>query len=513
MQIKSKITVIIACFLSLTVLSLDLHADEFNIAALEVLVDKENNIIIGIGAVEVTDKEGKFIKADRVTYEKSKEFLLAEGSVQIFDTEGNFLETDKASYDKKKDIIVSYKNSKLTLKEGYKLTTNIIEYNNTKKIISSSEDSILTDTDGNIIMLDMFQYHIEDNLFSSLGKIKIIDTNRNKYFFKELYVDTLKREMIGSDVSAILDQENFGVSEENDPRFVANDVYMSKNESNFSKGVFTVCQQKEGRCPPWLLQAKKIVHDKIKKTIHYEHATLKVYGIPIFYFPKFYHPDPTVKRHSGFLTPFFTNTTNTGIGVALPYYWKISHDKDLTFTPKTYTNENILLLNEYRQAYKNAFLTLDTSYTQGYKKTSSTKTKGSRSHVFVELDIDLAQNQSYESDLSFKMQRTSNDTYFRVHDINTALVNAESTNLENKISYNFSKDDTYLKISGTVYEDLRDKTNSRYEYILPNILFGKSFFTEKFGVLDFKSNAIYRNYDTNKHTTILTNDVISINSI
>jgi len=106
------------------------------------------------------------------------------------------------------------------------------------------------------------------------------------------------------------------------------------------------------------------------------------------------------------------------------------------------------------------------------------------------------------------MQRTSNDTYFRVHDINTALVNAESTNLENKISYNFSKDDTYLKILGTVYEDLRDKTNSRYEYILPNILFGKSFFTEKFGVLDFKSNAIYRNYDTNKHTTILTNDVI-----
>ena len=86
MQIKSKITVIIACFLSLTVLSLDLHADEFNISALEVLVDKENNIITGIGAVEVTDKEGKLIKADRVTYEKSKEFLLAEGSVKIFDT-------------------------------------------------------------------------------------------------------------------------------------------------------------------------------------------------------------------------------------------------------------------------------------------------------------------------------------------------------------------------------------------------------------------------------------------
>jgi LPS-assembly protein len=92
------------------------------------------------------------------------------------------------------------------------------------------------------------------------------------------------------------------------------------------------------------------VLDKAKKNIYYEHATLKVYDIPIFYFPKFYHPDPTVKRQSGFLTPFFTTSTSLGAGFGLPYYWAISNDKDLTFTPKTYTKENILFLNEYRQA-------------------------------------------------------------------------------------------------------------------------------------------------------------------
>ena len=66
----------------------------------------------------------------------------------------------------------------------------------------------------------------------------------------------------------------------------------------------------------------------------------------------------------------------------------------------------------------------------------------------------------------------------------------------------------YLNITGNIYENLRDKTNSRYEYILPNIVFGKTFFTEKFGSLDFKSNAFYNNYETNKHKTFLTNDVI-----
>ena len=508
MQIKSKLATIIACFLSLNLFILNLHADEFDISAVEILVDRENNIVIGKGSVEVTDKEGKLIKADKVTYQKSKEFLHAEGFVEIIDTKGNVITTDRAIYDKIKEIIISYDNSELILKNGYKLRTDIITYDNIKQIVSSNKKSILNDEDGNTVHLDMFQYQMEKNLFSSIGEIKIIDANKNKYFFKELHIDTLAQEMIASDVSALLNQESFGVTKENDPRFVANDLFMSKDKSTFSKGSFTVCQLKDGQCPPWLLQAKKIVHDKVKKTIYYEHAILKVYDIPIFYFPRFFHPDPTVKRQSGFLTPFFSNTTNTGTGFGLPYYWRISHDKDLTFTPKIYFGENMLFLNEYRQAYKNGFFILDTSYTEGYKNTSPTKSDGSRNHIFTELDLDLAQSDSYESDLSFKLQKTSNDTYFRVHDVNTALVDAESTNLENKISYNFSKNDLYLNISGTVYENLRGNTNSRYEYILPNILFGKSFFTEKFGVLDFKSNAIYKNYETNRHTTMVTNDII-----
>jgi len=478
------------------------------IIADKVSYDKKNDIVIGKGAVEAADSEGNIINADKVTYEKSKELLLAEGSVIVFDTEGNTLKSDKATYDKIKEVIITYENSELILKEGYKLTSNKILYNFIKKIISSDQNSIITDTDGNIVMVNMFQYQLEKNLFSSVGEIKIIDVNKNKYFFKELHIDTKKQEMIGSDISVVLDQESFGLSKENDPRFVANDIFVSRNKSNFSKGVFTVCKQKEGRCPPWTLQAKEISHDKIKKTIYYKHATLKVYGIPIFYFPTFSHPDPTVKRQSGLLTPFFTTSTDVGAGFGLPYYWAISHDKDLTFTPKLYAKENILLMNEYRQAFRNAFLTLDTSYTQGYKNTTATKTKGSRNHIFAELDIDLDQNQSYESNLSFKTQRTSNDTYFRIHDINTALVNSENTNLENKINYNFIKDDMLLNISGAVYEDLRKKGNDKFEYILPNIVFGKSFITEKFGNIDFKSNAFRKNYGVNKQVTSLTNDII-----
>jgi len=509
MQIKDKKKLLIVFLITIISFNINVNADEFNITAKEILADKENKILIGKGSVKAIDSEGKIISADKITYDREKEFILAEDNVKISDIEGNVLITEKATYDKINQLITTFDNTELILHEGYKLIAKNISYKTDKKILNSTDDSIFTDSDGNRIETSMFQYQIKNNLFSSVGKIKITDVNKNKYFFKEVHVDTKKKEMIGSDVSVILDQESFGLSKENDPRFVANDIFISKGNTDLSKAVFTVCKIKKNKCPPWTLKAKKIRHDKAKKTIYYDNATLKVYDIPIFYFPKFFHPDPTVKRQSGFLAPFFTNSTSVGTGSALPYYWAISENKDLTFTPKIYAKENVLILNEYRQAFRNGFLTLDTSYTKGYKNTSTTKTSGSRNHIFANIDFNFNDDDSYTSNLALKIQKTSNDTYLRIHDINTALVNSENTTLESQINYSYNKAYTYVDVDAKVFENLREKKSSdRYEYILPNIMYGKTFFSEKFGSFDFKSNALYNHYKTNKQKTFLTNDII-----
>ena len=503
MPIKNKIffTTIFLFF------SLNVYADEFNISAKEIIIDKTNNTVTGLGGVNITDKEGMVIKANKVIYEKSKEFLTTTGSVEVIDNEGNTLKAENVTYDKINEMVKSYGNSQLNLEGGYELNSSTILYDTVKKIISTEKKSILNDIDGNQIETSMFQYFISKNLFSSIGKIKIIDINKNKYFFKELHIDTKRHEIIGSDASVLLDPESFGVSEESEPRFVANDIFVSKNKTNLSKGIFTTCKRKGEKCPAWSLQAKKISHDKIKKTIFYDHAVLKVYNVPIFYFPKFFHPDPTVKRQSGFLSPFFTNTTSAGFGVGTPYYWAISENKDLTFTTKTYAEESMLFFNEYRQAFKNGFLTLDTSYTQGYKESSATKSGGSRSHVFANLNLSSSAEKNYQSNLSMKLQRVNNDTFFKIHDVNTALVDADTTNLESSIIYNFNKDGTNINISGTIFEDLDKQKSDRFEYILPKFTFEKAFSTEKFGILNLKSDAFYKSYDTNKTTAFLTNDI------
>ena len=124
-----------------------------------------------------------------------------------------------------------------------------------------------------------------------------------------------------------------------------------------------------------------MLHDKKKKTIYYDNAIIKVYDIPIFYFPKLSHPDPTVPRRSGFLPPQLINTKNLGSSVTVPYYWAIGSDKDLTFTNRMFASENPLFLGEYRQAFKNSNLVSDFGYTEGYKRTSLKKS-GDKSHFF-----------------------------------------------------------------------------------------------------------------------------------
>ena len=227
MQIKNNLKTLLIIFLSLFVLEVNLSAEEFDITAKEILMDKENKTLTGKGTVEAIDSDGNIIIADTIFYKKSDEYLEADGNVKITDKEGNLLLSEKATFDKINGLITTYDDTELILTEGYKLFSKNIFYNTNKKILSSNESSIFKDKDGNIVETSMFSYDIEKSLFSSIGEIKVKDIIKNKYFFKEIHVDTKKKEMVGSDVSVVLDQKNFGLSEKNDPRFAANNVRLN----------------------------------------------------------------------------------------------------------------------------------------------------------------------------------------------------------------------------------------------------------------------------------------------
>ncbi len=449
------------------------------------------------------------IDAQTIELEKDIETLNAEGNVKVVDDKNNLIKSEKIIYNKKDQILKTTGKTEIFTSEEYRILGENIVYDNVKKIISSNSKTQIIDKEGNEIVVEMFNYIVDKNMFLSAGEIKVSDNKKNEYYFTEIYIDEKKRKIVGSDIRAFLNDGSFKYDPRNEPRFFANSAIISEDKTTFNKAIFTSCKNRgEDKCPPWSIRAQEINHNAAKKTVYYEKAVLKIYDFPIFYFPKFFHPDPSVKRQSGFLMPQFANNSNVGFSTSIPYFWAISENRDMTITPKIYTSENILIKNEYRQAFENSFLIVDSSYTRGYKETTGKKTPGSRSHLFANFKHNFSETESSYRNLEVNLEHVSNDTFIKVHDINTELVDNEKHILKNEFKYQFQDEEKYFGLTATAYEDLDKTDRSKYEYVLPNLVFERNLISnDEIGIIDLYTNAVAKNYKVNQTTKFLVNDI------
>jgi LPS-assembly protein len=126
----------------------------------------------------------------------------------------------------------------------------------------------------------------------------------------------------------------------------------------FNHGTYTACEpcrEHPERPPLWQVKAARIIHNNSERTVYYENAWLEFAGVPIAYVPYFWSPDPTVRRQTGFLAPHYIVSSALGTGVALPFFWNIAPDYDLTLQPTYYSRQGFLAQAEWRQRFSNGF--------------------------------------------------------------------------------------------------------------------------------------------------------------
>ena len=451
------------------------------------------------------------LNSNSIKLNKNNNSISLNGNVKVSDNFGNSVSTDQAIYNKNSEILKTIGKTELATRNKYLVKSKNMFFDNVKGLVRSSFPSIIIDIDGNQIQVPMFEYDRKKNLFFSKGKILIKDINDNEYKFSEIYINEKDKKIVGSDLRAHFNQKDFKLNKDNDPRFYSNILSLDNEDLILEKGIFTYCKNRgEDKCPPWSIQAEKIQHSSSKKTIYYSNAVLKVYDFPIFYFPKFSHPDPTVDRRSGFLVPTLLNSSNLGTGLSIPYYVNLSKDRDLTLTSELYSKENPLLLAEYRQAFKNSFLHIDAGHTEGYKKVTKKKTDGARNHLFVKYTSGIFKNDEQRGFFELNLQQVSNETYFKVYDIETDLVNKENNIVENSIKFDYLfKDDSIINTSIASFEDLSKSGHKKFEYLLPSLVYNKNLISDlNFGSLDLNTNLEVKNYDVNKQTEFFVNDLI-----
>ena len=287
----------------------------------------------------------------------------------------------------------------------------------------------------------------------------------------------------------------------------------SENKTIIKKGIFTSCKKENGKCPPWSVKAEKITHDRQKKQLTYDKAFLRVYDVPVMYFPKFFHPDPTVDRQSGFLKPQLNKSEILGSSLYLPYFKVISDNKDITFKPTIFDSNIYMLQNEFRQVNKNSSFSADVGLTKGYKSSLEGSNRNSMSHLFIKFNKNLNKKNFIHSNLSIFGEKVSNDTYLKIFDNNlmdTLNKPSDFNSLKSGIKIDLDHDKFTFDTGFTVYEDLQTSKNSdRFQFVLPYYDFSTSLFEKENigGTVTFGSSGSNRLINTNNLKTEIGNSI------
>ena len=501
------------------------------------------NIISAYKDANVLDNKKKNkLSSDYIRYFVESGKMFAEGNSNLLNLkDSTSIDAENFEYDIIKNIIIANKNVVLENKEKkYKIFSNEIKYlknmqkfittGNTSaelkskyKIVSSNliflEDSMEIFSKNNTIIKDKnnayntsdFRYYI-DKEFLKANNI-IITSNfqkpqNDKYYFSNAMID-LKNQNFVAEETKIDFRKNIFNDLDNDPRIKGVSSKKNGDITLVNKGVFTSCK-KNDNCPPWAIQANEIKHDKDKKEMIYKDAILKVYNVPVLYFPKFFHPDPTVKRRSGILQPALNDSNILGSSLTIPYYHVLSEQSDLTLAPSIFDTDTKMIQTEYRKITENTNILLNFGHERDYKSISQNKKKNTN-YIFSEIDLNLDLNNFNTSKIDFNFEKVTNDDFLKIFDTNliddvTSLKPKDDNIMKSEFSLTLDHE-KYNFITGfSSYENLQKTNNDRYEYVLPYYTFNKSLITDLIdGSINFSSSGSNVLNNTNQLLTKNTN--------
>lgn len=415
------------------------------------------------------------INAEKIIYKDGNKTVIGKGDAIVWDTKGKQIKSSEIIYFKNLQIIKTVSNS---------------EYSNGKIKIKAEQ----------------FVYDINKKIIEALNNVVVTTKTNDVFYFKEFTFFELEEKGLGNKIEARLED--------------GSSIFAEKASLNNKTGLsqvynsnYTTCldikNEKGQYCPAWSLKTKKTVHDKNSKMLKHSHAVLKLKNIPIFYTPYISHPDPTVKRKSGFLPPVIKTLSDVGRTVKIPYFWAISDDKDLTITPTYYFKEKNLYQTSYRQAFKTGILNVESGYSEGYANIANlNRTSGSRSYNFAKYESNIINNFFLKNNkIDFQFQKVSQENFLRVNKINTSLFSEDIRFLDNFLKISTYDENKNLELKTGYIEDLQINDVSKYTYLLPEGNFYYKPITKYGNNINFSSNFISKKFDKDQKQTKIHNQL------
>ncbi|MEM9668521.1 MAG: LPS assembly protein LptD [Pseudomonadota bacterium] len=286
-------------------------------------------------------------------------------------------------------------------------------------------DSIAEEDDGNLIIAtgsveatygsrilraDRLVYDKRTGKVRASGNVAILDEDGTQNFADEVEVNDKLQD--GYAVGFSMRLPEGGVATANSA------VRQSTGTNALDQAIFTACDvcEEEGVRPTWAVRARRAVLDQNNDIISYRDAVLEVGGLPVFYLPYFFHPDPTAGKRSGFLFPRPGASGRLGFVYGQPYYQVLSPSSDITVTPTFYTRVRPLLEAEYRKRFWSGEINVSGSITFEQDFDNNGERFGDeevRGHVFGRGLFQI--DETFE--WGFGVERASDDLFTRRYSI------------------------------------------------------------------------------------------------
>lgn len=360
------------------------------------------------------------------------------------------------------------------------MTADRLNYDRNKQLVIA-EGNVRISQGNRVVLADRVIFDQRRRTVTAIGNVSMTEPSGEVAFAKRIeFTDDLKEGVV----------YQFGLLFPDNTRVAANGARrIEGRRTDMSKVVFSpcnLCKSDPTRAPLWQIKAQRVVHHQDTKDIEYFNAMFEVFGIPILYMPYFSHPDPTVKRRSGFLTPIYGSDSQLGFFARVPYFLVLGPDKDITIAPLITTDERVALFTRYRQRFKNGALVIDSSVTRVSRRDFNTGDKISgdrtRGHVFGRFRYDLSPNWR----IGFDGNWTSDDTYLRTYGVSSADSLWTTGWIEGFHNRNYTSARMYF------FQGLREEDKARTTpFILPlvdHVSFGKP--VGRWGRWHFETSAL-----------------------
>lgn len=309
-----------------------------------------------------------------------------------------------------------------------------------------------------ILRADRFTYDRNSGVATATGNVQMLQADGQVLFADRAELQGGLRDGVVEGISGYLLQNG---------RIVANGARRSDEGRilDLSRIVYSACNlcATDPTAPlAWQLQARTATRDLNDLRMRYSDASLLMAGVPVFYTPYLSHPDPSVPRQSGFLSPTLGSTTLLGAFVETPYYWAIDGQSDLTLSPLLSVQQDPNLGLEYRHRFNAG--TLEASGSIGnLNGTDSNGQTGLAGHIFSKGRFSYDDVWRY----GFDLNRASSDQYLR-----TFRYGSRQTLTSTAFTEGFWGTEAYARIEGRAYQGLRSVDDvAQIPVVLPNVYY------------------------------------------